>query len=174
MVKDFEDLLENGRSKLGYSKQQEVFLVMEEDGTEIEDTDYLLSLPDNTCLILLQKGDRWSPFGLGDEVDNCKPSDKSRVHDLLLKLESNPANVALVSEPDLEALLDLDTDDSQFNRFGAKFLEDVQDAADRHLQQKCEIRDTIGLLNVYHQTNSQQQQDQNGAKENNIKRKRKK
>ena len=29
---------------------------MEEDGTEIEDTDYLLSLPDNTCLILLQKG----------------------------------------------------------------------------------------------------------------------
>ena len=48
----------------------------------------------------------------------CKSvPDKSRVHDLLLKLESNPANVALVSEPDLEALLDLDTDDSQFNRW---------------------------------------------------------
>lgn len=148
---------------------------MEEDGTEIEDTEYLFSLPDNTCLILLHKGDKWSPFGLGggDEVDNCNQSDQRGVEDLLARLERNPANVALLSEPHLEALLDLDADDNQFNRFGAKFLEDVQDAAARHLAEKREIRDTFGLLNVYHQTNSQRhRQEQNGANEDSVKRKR--
>jgi len=60
---------------------------MEEDGTEIEDTDYLFCLPDNTALMLLHKGDRWSPYGLGDDVvDYCDQSSEGRVFELLLKI----------------------------------------------------------------------------------------
>ena len=32
--------------------------MLDEDGTEVEDDDYLFSLPDNTPLVLLYKGER--------------------------------------------------------------------------------------------------------------------
>jgi hypothetical protein len=43
---------------------QDVMLVLEEDGTEVEDNDYFQSLPDNTTFILLFKGDRYRFFSL--------------------------------------------------------------------------------------------------------------
>jgi hypothetical protein len=41
---------------------QELLLVLEEDGTEVEDNDYFQSLPDNTTFMLLFKGDRYHNF----------------------------------------------------------------------------------------------------------------
>ena len=34
-------------------------LLLEEDGTEIEDDEYLFSLPDNTLMVLIYDGDRY-------------------------------------------------------------------------------------------------------------------
>ena len=39
------------------------YLVLEEDGTEIDDEEYFQTLQDNTTLILLLREDVWAPYG---------------------------------------------------------------------------------------------------------------
>ena len=48
--------------KLGCA-DQEVYLVLEEDGTELKDEEYFQTLLDNTRLMLLLHPDIWSPVG---------------------------------------------------------------------------------------------------------------
>lgn len=39
-------------------------LVLESDGTQVEDGDYWRTLPPNTVLLLLRAGERWYPTGV--------------------------------------------------------------------------------------------------------------
>lgn len=39
-------------------------LVLESDGTHIEDGDYFRTLSNNTVLLLLRQGERWYPKGV--------------------------------------------------------------------------------------------------------------
>ena len=41
----------------------EVYLVLEEDGTEVDDDEYFQTIEGNTMLMLLLKDDIWSPEG---------------------------------------------------------------------------------------------------------------
>ena len=58
-----KDLRQKAMEKLGYEGGQEVYLVLEEDGTELDDEEYFQSLPDNSRLMLLLHQDIWSPVG---------------------------------------------------------------------------------------------------------------
>ena len=60
------------------------------------------------------------------------------------------AQLELLAEMDVELLLSM-TAKSKEVKFGDReFLEDLQKAADRHLLEKNEIRDAVGLLKLYH------------------------
>ena len=63
VAKSLKDLMKKSVEKLGYDPRQEVYLVLEEDGTEIDDEEYFQSLADNTLLMLLHHQDLWSPVG---------------------------------------------------------------------------------------------------------------
>lgn len=52
-----------GKAKLNYAMDKKVYVVLEEDGTEVDEEEYFQTLPANTLLMLLFVGDRWSPFG---------------------------------------------------------------------------------------------------------------
>ncbi len=52
-----------GKEKLNYPMDKEVYVVLEEDGTEVDEEEYFQTLPENTLLMLLHVGDRWSPYG---------------------------------------------------------------------------------------------------------------
>ena len=52
-----------GKAKLNYAIDKKVYVVLEEDGTEVDEEEYFQTLPANTLLMLLFVGDRWSPFG---------------------------------------------------------------------------------------------------------------
>lgn len=41
-----------------------VRLVLDSDGTQVEDGDYFRTLPNNTVLLLLRPGERWVPTGV--------------------------------------------------------------------------------------------------------------
>lgn len=41
-----------------------VRLVLESDGTQVEDGEYFRTLPNNTVLLLLRQGERWYPSGV--------------------------------------------------------------------------------------------------------------
>ena len=65
VAKSLIDLRQKAMEKFGYAEDQEVYLVLEEDGTELDDEDeeYFQTLPDNTRLMLLLHPDTWSPVG---------------------------------------------------------------------------------------------------------------
>ena len=44
--------------------EKSVYVVLEEDGTEVDEEEYFQTLPENTLLMLLYIGDKWSPYGL--------------------------------------------------------------------------------------------------------------
>ncbi len=53
-----------GREKLGIGGHESVRAVLETDGTQVDDSEYFRSLPDNTVFLLLRLGERWSPAGV--------------------------------------------------------------------------------------------------------------
>ena len=53
-----------GKEKLGIPSCENISLVLESDGTQVEDGEYFKSLSNNTILLILRYGERWSPAGV--------------------------------------------------------------------------------------------------------------
>ena len=87
MAGTLEELIRSGKEKLSYIPEQEVVVVLEEDGTEVDEDDYFQTLEDNTELILLHRGDRWSPFISQDVTDGESPESSHKLISILLRLE---------------------------------------------------------------------------------------
>lgn len=64
MVSSYEELLVRGKDKLGLPAAEPVRVVLEADGTQIEDGEYFRTLANNTVLLLLRQGERWYPTGV--------------------------------------------------------------------------------------------------------------
>ncbi|XP_044733072.1 uncharacterized protein LOC123295708 isoform X2 [Chrysoperla carnea] len=64
VVNSFEELLLRGKEKLGVPVGEPVRLVLDSDGTQVEDGEYFRTLPNNTVLLLLRPGERWFPTGV--------------------------------------------------------------------------------------------------------------
>lgn len=61
-----EQLIQQGRDIFSYQDEDEVYLVLEEDGTEVDDEEYFQTLPEFTVLMLLDNlKEIWAPT-LGD------------------------------------------------------------------------------------------------------------
>ena len=77
---------------------------------------------------------------------------------LLERLYSDPGYMALLSGKELELLAEMDLTDenersdikTEMTKYDKTFLRQIQEAADRHLVEKNEIRDALGLLKIYH------------------------
>jgi len=63
MAASLKELLEKAREKFVIESWMEVYLVLEEDGTEVDDEEYFQTIESNTMLMLLLKDDIWSPEG---------------------------------------------------------------------------------------------------------------
>lgn len=64
VVGSLEELVQRGREKLGIPPGEHVRVVLESDGTQVEDAEYFRTLPANTVLLLLRPGERWLPAGV--------------------------------------------------------------------------------------------------------------
>ncbi|CAL8096239.1 unnamed protein product [Orchesella dallaii] len=64
VVSSLEELIVRGREKLGVGVTENVRAVLETDGTQVDDSEYFRSLPDNTVFLLLRPGERWCPAGV--------------------------------------------------------------------------------------------------------------
>jgi len=63
MASSLKELVQRARDKFSIDPWVEVYLVLEEDGTEVDDEEYFQTLPVNTRLMLLLKENLWSPEG---------------------------------------------------------------------------------------------------------------
>ncbi|XP_034248392.1 uncharacterized protein LOC117649606 [Thrips palmi] len=64
VVSSFEELVVRGKEKLGVPANEAARLVLESDGTQVEDGEYFRTLPNNSVLLLLRPGERWRPPGV--------------------------------------------------------------------------------------------------------------
>ena len=89
---------------------------------------------------------------------------------LLDRLNQDISSIVLFSGRELEVLSEFDPDELTY-KYDVDFLQQIQEAADRHLKEKREIRDALGLLKIYHnaknsKTQKQQQQRQHQQQSN--------
>ena len=77
---------------------------------------------------------------------------------LLDRLQSDIGSIVLFSGQELEILSEFEPEDlvapggSNVNKYDLDFLRQIKEAADRHLEEKREIRNALGLLNLYHKS----------------------
>ena len=183
MAESLEELTCRGKAKLNYAIDKKVYVVLEEDGTEVDEEEYFQTLPTNTLLMLLYVGDRWSPFGppftnvavgqpkhkekrtlaasstsasVDDEVDLSRLSQGPSFDlvTLLDRLCSDIGSIALFSGQELEVLTEFEPEELA-GKYEVDFLKQIKDAADRHLEEKREIRNALGLLNLYQKSSSE-------------------
>jgi len=55
------EFLRKGKNFLGLSQDEEVYAVLDDDGTEVDDEEYFLLLPDDAVLMVLSSDQIWSP-----------------------------------------------------------------------------------------------------------------
>uniref|UniRef100_A0A8C5SNN2 DNA fragmentation factor subunit alpha n=1 Tax=Laticauda laticaudata TaxID=8630 RepID=A0A8C5SNN2_LATLA len=97
---------------------QPVTLVLAEDGTIIDDNDYFLCLPQNTKFEVVAKNEKWTSTGEGttwleEEITNTTEVDSSgeKWKVLARQLKNDLSTIVLMSEEDLQALVDVPCSD---------------------------------------------------------------
>ena len=63
VVGTYEEFQRKGREKLGFGISEPVKVVLEADGTQVDDGEYFQTLPENSIFQFLRSGEIWHPAG---------------------------------------------------------------------------------------------------------------
>lgn len=135
------------------NNDSKITVVLEADGTEIDDDEYFATLEANTSLMILVGEQKWLPAGPPchfkvDQTDGGKV--EPELANLVGKLKHNLCHVSLLRGPDLELLSDMDPDSLDDMTFLDKiFLEQLKEASGRYLSEKRQAQDAMDLLRLY-------------------------
>lgn len=158
VASSLEDLIQKLPEKLGRTEPSEtVTIVLENDGTEVDEEDYFSTLEENTCLMALYDAEKWT-----SEIPQCHitldttddASGQRRLPSLVGQLKQNICHVSVLGGPDLELLSDMDPDSVADILFpnDKEFLETLKEASGRILCEKRQAQDAMELLNLYHKS----------------------
>ncbi|KAM8863615.1 DNA fragmentation factor subunit alpha [Spinachia spinachia] len=163
-VPSLEELKLKGTEFLGFSPAQPVTVVLDVDGTIVEDEAYFLCLPSDTKFMLLHERETWSPARRVDggtawmardsmlvEVDAVDTSSAAAPWlDLALQLKQDLASIILMSDGDLQTLVDAPSVElASAVGFQVKKAEDLQETLQRVLDRREEERQSKELLQLY-------------------------
>jgi DNA fragmentation factor alpha subunit len=129
----------------------ELKIVLEEDGTEVIEDDYLQMLDNNTKLMVLKNIEEWAaPFlACYDETDTSQAHRHNPVK-ILQKLHRSPGSIALLSEEELEVIISVAKSQVQNIGIPESEVDCLKDACERELDQKRRVRDALDQFNLYH------------------------
>ncbi|XP_041860090.1 DNA fragmentation factor subunit alpha [Melanotaenia boesemani] len=162
VVPSLEELKKKGHEFLGFSPGDPVTVVLENDGTIVEDQAYFLCLPSNTKFMLLHDKERWVPVrridgGTAwmtresvvldtDTVDSTVPP----WSDLAQQLKQDLTSVILMSEADLQILVDAPCSElASALGFQEKKAQNLQETLQKVLDRREEVRQSKELLQLY-------------------------
>ncbi|KAK9954139.1 hypothetical protein ABG768_016235 [Culter alburnus] len=163
-VSSLDQLKLKGGEALGFSPSASVSVVLEEDGTIVEDKAYFLCLPANTKFMLLHADEIWMQTHQIDggtaqhyrvsaslEVDGIDHVDGIESwHSLAKQLRQDLASIILMSEADLQSLIDVPCSDlAAALDFSQQKTQVLQDTLQRMLDRKEEERQSKELLRLY-------------------------
>ncbi|XP_038161937.1 DNA fragmentation factor subunit alpha [Cyprinodon tularosa] len=164
VVATLEELKRKGCELLGVNPTEPVTVVLETDGTIVEDQAYFLCLPLNTKFMLLHDKETWAPARTIDggtawmareslilEVDAV---DSSAVTppwwNLALQLKQDLTSIILMSEGELQSLVDAPCSElASALGFQEKKTIELQETLQRVLDRKEEERQSKQLLQLY-------------------------
>ncbi|XP_045913582.1 DNA fragmentation factor subunit alpha [Micropterus dolomieu] len=164
VVPSLQELKVRGCEILGFSPSDPVTVVLEDDGTIVEDQAYFLCLPSNTKFMLLHEKETWSPVRRVDggtawmardsvilETDTVDSSSAAAPWwDLAQQLKQDLASIILMSEADLQTLVDAPCPElASALGFQEKKAENLQQTLQRVLDRREEERQSKELLQLY-------------------------
>lgn len=122
-----EEVIEKFKDELELDDDHEFMVVLESDGTEIDDNEYFSTLDDNTRLMVLIEDQIWlplsPPYDFNIEVDDGIAKVEAQITELIAKLRNNVSMLSLLREPELELISDMDPDSlDDLTFFDKKFL----------------------------------------------------
>ncbi|KAM7412132.1 hypothetical protein PAMA_021879 [Pampus argenteus] len=164
VVPSLSELKIKGCEFLGFTPSDTVKVVLEDDGTIVEDEAYFLCLPLNTKFMLLHDKDTWSPVRRIDggtawmardslllESDTVDTSSVvAPWWDLAQQLKQDLASIILMSEADLQTLVDAPCPElASALGFQEKKAMDLQETLQGVLDRREEERQSKELLQLY-------------------------
>lgn len=157
-----EDLKAKGKGKLGVPAEEKVNVVLEEDGTEVDEEDYFTFLPFNTTVMILRHEETWRPPGAerGKDEPDAMIGDgqqiSDRVKQLARGLHHDIARIITFSNEDLHEMVSVSP------VYLAQLLCDtetyatvVQEACQRHLDEREQATEAMDLLKLYQKAREQ-------------------
>uniref|UniRef100_A0A672ZIW8 DNA fragmentation factor, alpha polypeptide n=1 Tax=Sphaeramia orbicularis TaxID=375764 RepID=A0A672ZIW8_9TELE len=159
VVPSLDELKAKGCESLGFTSSSPVTVVLEDDGTIVEDQAYFLCLPINTKFMLLHEKETWSPVRKTDSVDASVPPWRA----LAQQLKADLASIILMSEADLQTLVDVPCPElASALGFPEKKAADLQETLQRSLDRREEERQSKELLELYLKALHRQEQQDEG------------
>lgn len=161
-----KELTNIARSRLSLPVDADLTIVLEQDGTEVDDEEYFATLERNTSLMVLHGDQKWIAVGSSktasryivvDDVDNVEGDsrvDKIRrrrtpIEPLVSSLHGDPSHISLLGGNDLELLSDMDPDSLADIVPDRLFLEQLKEASGRFLAEKRQAQESMALLQMY-------------------------
>ncbi|KAL6444568.1 hypothetical protein ACFW04_002000 [Cataglyphis niger] len=160
-----KELTNIARNRLAFPVDANLTIVLEQDGTEVDDEEYFATLERNTSLMVLSSDQKWIAAGSSktasryivvDDVDaeGSSRSDKIRrrrmpIEPLVSSLHGDPSHISLLGGNDLELLSDMDPDSLADIVPDRLFLEQLKEASGRFLAEKRQAQESMALLQMY-------------------------
>lgn len=145
---NFQELVNKGKIKLAL-QDSDVSIVLESDGTEIDDDRYFHTLEDNTVFVFLRTGERWYPPGVEairagqDELDGTS-ADKTL--SLLMDLLHNPLTIVTLTNDELQNISNLNLDGVE-QEWKDDFKR-IQELCSRKLMDCQNVQESMELLQL--------------------------
>ncbi|XP_033943882.1 DNA fragmentation factor subunit alpha [Pseudochaenichthys georgianus] len=164
VVPSLDELKTKGSESLGFSPAGPVSVVLEDDGTIVEDQAYFLCLPLNTKFMLLHERETWSPVRRMDggtawmardslvlDADTVDASSAiAPWWSLAQQLKQDLSSIILMSEAELQTLVDAPCPElASALGFKEKKAEDLQQTLQGVLDRREEERQSKELLQLY-------------------------
>uniref|UniRef100_A0A3B5L5F2 DNA fragmentation factor, alpha polypeptide n=1 Tax=Xiphophorus couchianus TaxID=32473 RepID=A0A3B5L5F2_9TELE len=141
VVPTLDDLKKKGCEFLGVNPSDPVTVVLEGDGTIVEDQAYFLCLPFDTMFMLLHDKETWAP---------ARKSKQAPWWNLALQLKQDLTSIILMSEGDLQSLVEAPCSElASALGFQEKKAEELQETLQRVLDRREEERQSKELLQLY-------------------------
>lgn len=158
-VTSLDQLRIKGGEALGFSPSASVSVVLEDDGTIVEDEAYFMCLPANTKFMLLHANEIWMHQGTAQPCRKCtvlEVDGKDTVdgfeswRSLAEQLRQDLASIILMSEADLQSLIDVPCSDlAAALDFSQQKTQVLQDTLQTMLDRREEERQSKELLRLY-------------------------
>ncbi|XP_065225905.1 DNA fragmentation factor subunit alpha-like [Planococcus citri] len=159
VVTSLHGLIKKAHEKFGASPGMKI--VLESDGTEVDEEEYFSTLEQNTCFMILKENEDWVPpsqynylkkYNNKDEVDYSNNQDL--VH-LLERIRNDAGQLSMLGGKELELLSDMDPESLSDIIQDKEWLVEVKEASSRYNEDRRDAKEALKLLKIYHQaTNS--------------------